>query len=143
MALAGLIVVLALLWVGFLYLSGTKTANLLNAVIAIVWGVGGVAALFTLTNTLIEALPNRARDALRPFLFFLPGVGILFLFLTIPTLITLYQSFFNQDTTRFVGLSNYAAVFTDSSMLESFRNNLICCLWAPASLSASGCSLPC
>jgi len=124
-ALIGLLVVLGLLWVGFLYLSGTKTANLLNAVIAIVWGVGGVAALFTLTNALIEALPTRPRDALRPFLFFLPGVGILFLFLTIPAIITLYQSFFNNDSTQFVGLSNYAAVFTDSAMLESFRNNLI------------------
>jgi alpha-glucoside transport system permease protein len=124
-ALASLVVVLALLWVGFLYLSNTKTANLLNAVIAIVWGVGGVAALFTLTNAVIEALPPRPRDALRPFLFFLPGVGILFLFLSIPTLITLYQSFFNNDTTQFVGFANYLAVFTDSSMLESFRNNLI------------------
>src|SRR6476661_5090792 len=124
-ALAGLLAVLALLGLGFAYLSGTKSANLLNAVVAIVWGVGGVAALFVLTNTLIEALPPRARDALRPFLFFLPGVGILFLFLTIPTLITLYQSFFNNDSSQFVGFANYLAVFTDSSMLESFRNNLI------------------
>src|SRR5437868_12512216 len=125
LALLGLVVLIGLLWLGFVYLSGSKSANLLNAVIAIVWGVGGVAALFTITNTLIEALPARARDSLRPFLFFLPGVGILFLFLTIPTLITLYQSFFNGDSTQFVGLSNYAAVFTDSAMLESFRNNLI------------------
>jgi alpha-glucoside transport system permease protein len=47
------------------------------------------------------------------------------MFLMIPTLITLYQSFYNNDTTQFVGLSNYAATFTDRSMLESFRNNLI------------------
>ena len=53
------------------------------------------------------------------------GVGILFLFLTIPALITLYQSFYNSDSTQFVGLSNYIATFTDRSMLESFRNNLI------------------
>ena len=52
MALIGLLVVLGLLYVGFVYLSGNKSANLLNAVIAIVWGVGGVAALFTLTNAL-------------------------------------------------------------------------------------------
>jgi alpha-glucoside transport system permease protein len=125
LALIGLLAVIGLLWAGFLYLSGSNSANLLNAVIAIIWGVGGVAALFVVTNSLIEALPTRARDSLRPFLFFLPGVGILFLFLTIPTQITFYQSFFNQNTTQFVGLANYAAVFTDSSMLESFRNNLL------------------
>jgi len=40
-------------------------------------------------------------------------------------LITLYQSFMNNDSSRFVGLNNYIATFTDRSMLESFRNNLI------------------
>lgn len=124
-ALVGLAVVLGLLWVGFLYLKDSKSVSLLTAVVAIVWGVGGVAALFFVTNALIESLPDKLRDVLRPFLFFVPGVGILFLFLTVPTLITLYQSFFNNDSTQFVGLANYAAVFTDRSMLESFRNNLI------------------
>lgn len=124
-ALVGLAVVIALLWLGFRYLSDARTASVLTAVIAILWGVGGVAALFAVGNMLIEALPPRLRDSLRPFLFVGPGIGILFLFLTIPTLITLYQSFFNQNSSEFVGLSNYAAVFTDRSMLTAFRNNMI------------------
>ncbi|MFN8477647.1 MAG: sugar ABC transporter permease [Kouleothrix sp.] len=128
-ALAGLAVVITLLWLGFLYLRGsqatTVTDAVIAAVVAIVWGVGGVAALFGVTNTLIESLPLNWRRRLLPFMFFLPGVGILFLFLTVPTIITLYQSFFNNDTTKFVGLANYVATFTDPSMLESFRNNLI------------------
>ena len=124
-ALFGLVVVIGLLWLGFVYLGGAKSASIVNAVIAIVWGVGGVAALFGVANMLIEALPAQPRDLIRPYLFFGPGVGILFLFLTVPTLITLYQSFFNNDSSQFVGLSNYIATFTDRSMLESFRNNLI------------------
>jgi alpha-glucoside transport system permease protein len=123
-ALAGLIVVGAFLWFGFEYLKGSTETSVVSAIFAIVWGVGGVAALFTVLNMLIESLPNRWRGRLLPFLFFMPATIILFLFLTIPALITLYQSFFNQDTTRFVGLSNYLATFTDRSMLESFRNNL-------------------
>lgn len=124
-ALVGLIVVVGLLWLGFDYLRGTQSTSILNAVIAIVWGVGGVGALFVTGNMLIEALPRFWRDSLRPFLFVLPGVGILFLFLMVPTLITLYQSFFDARTVNFVGLSNYVATFTDRSMLESFRNNLL------------------
>ncbi|GAB4125408.1 MAG: sugar ABC transporter permease [Roseiflexaceae bacterium] len=124
-ALLGLAVVIALLWLGFTYLKESNTTSILNAVVAIVWGVGGVAALFTVTNMLIEALPRHWRDRIRPFLFFMPGVSILVLFLTIPTLITLYQSFYDNDTTNFVGLDNYIATFTDRSMLESFGNNLI------------------
>ena len=40
LALLGLAVVLVLLWLGFLYLRGTKNVNILNALIAIIWGVG-------------------------------------------------------------------------------------------------------
>jgi alpha-glucoside transport system permease protein len=88
-ALVGLAIVIGLLWLGFVYLRGTKTASIVNAIVAIVWGVGGVAALFAVTNMLIESLPNAWRSRLLPFMFFGPGIGILFLFLTIPTLITL------------------------------------------------------
>src|SRR5215208_5088974 len=92
-ALVGLAIVIALLWLGFLYLRESKTASVVNAVVAIVWGVGGVAALFGVTNLLIESLPLTWRNRVLPFMFFLPGISILFLFLMIPTLITLYQSF--------------------------------------------------
>jgi len=136
LALLGMVVVIGLLWVGFIYLRDTKSVNILNALIAIVWGVGGVAALYGITNTLIESFPGKTRDRLRPFLFVLPAVAILFAFLAIPTLITLYQSFFNNDTTHFVGLSNYIATFTDHSMLESFRNNVI---WLFAGTALSVC----
>lgn len=124
LALLGLGVVVAFLWFGFLYLRDTTETSVFSAVFAIIWGVGGVAALFTVLNSLIESLPTQWRGRILPFLFFLPATLILFLFLTIPALITLYQSFFNQDTTQFVGFSNYLATFTDRSMLESFRNNL-------------------
>ncbi|HYF62440.1 MAG TPA: sugar ABC transporter permease, partial [Herpetosiphonaceae bacterium] len=36
-----------------------------------------------------------------------------------------FQSFFDASSTSFVGLSNYAATFTDRQMLQSFRNNLL------------------
>lgn len=69
-----------------------------------------------MTNSPIELLPTTWRARVLPFMFFMPGVGILFMFLTIPTFITLYQSFFNNDTTQFVGWPNDIATFTDRSM---------------------------
>ncbi|MDB5081109.1 MAG: transporter [Chloroflexi bacterium] len=124
-ALLGLVVVLVLLGLGFVYLRDSKGANIFNAVVAIIWGVGGVAALYYTVNALIESLPNKWRGRLLPFLFVGPGVAMLFWVLTIPTLRTLYQSFFNNDSTSFVGFNNYIATFTDRGMLESFRNNLL------------------
>ena len=87
-ALLGMAVVVTLLWLGFLYLRDSKTASVVNAVVAIIWGVGGIAALFGVTNLLIESLPTTWRARVLPFMFFMPGVGILFMFLTIPTLLT-------------------------------------------------------
>jgi alpha-glucoside transport system permease protein len=46
-------------------------------------------------------------------------------FLLIPTILTLWLSFFNANSTQFVGLSNYVAVFTERTMLTAFRNNIL------------------
>jgi alpha-glucoside transport system permease protein len=65
-------------------------------------------------------------------------MAILAWYLAIPTLRTFWISLFNRDgppdglsllqqlsSDSFVGLSNYAAVFTQPLMLEAFRNNLM------------------
>ncbi len=122
LALAG---VLAVLWLGFNFLRDNTAPQLVVAVIAIIWGVGGAALLFTTANMLVEALTNRWRGIIQPYIFVGPGVLILTWFLLIPTIRTLWQSFFDAGSVNFVGVDNYLAVFTDRQMLESFRNNLI------------------
>ena len=130
-AFAGLIVTLALLVAGFLYLRGDFNAannpppQWITAIVAIVWGVGGVAALFTVLNTLVEALPEVWRARIQPYVFVGPAVIFLSLFLLVPTVLTIYQSFFDSDSSTFVGLDNYGAIISDPGMLESFRNNVI------------------
>jgi len=130
-AFVGLIVTLVLLVAGFLYLRGDFNApnspppQWITAIVAIVWGVGGVGALFTVLNTLVEALPEVWRARIQPYIFVGPAVIFLSLFLLVPTVLTLYLSFFNADSSAFVGLNNYGAIVTDSGMLESFRNNVI------------------
>ncbi|HMA34855.1 MAG TPA: sugar ABC transporter permease [Chloroflexia bacterium] len=124
-ALAGLIVIVAVLWAGFLFLRSNSAPQLVSALVAIVWGVGGVAALFTVSNMLVEALPDLWRARIQPYVFVGPAIAFLAWFLLIPTLRTFYQSFFDASSTTFVGLSNYVATFTDRGMLESFRNNVL------------------
>ncbi len=130
-AFAALIVTLALLVVGFLFLRGdfnapnSPTPQWITAIFAIVWGVGGVGVLFTVLNTLVEALPEVWRARIQPYIFVGPAIIFLSAFLLIPIVQTFYQSFFNSDSTKLVGLDNYAAIVTDQGMLESFRNNMI------------------
>src|SRR5262245_44424138 len=61
-----------------------------------------------------------------------PAVLIAVIFLFYPVLNTIWSSFFNFDTTEFVGLENFRAIFTNRALLEVLRNNLLWLLLATA-----------
>ncbi|MEJ2749800.1 MAG: sugar ABC transporter permease, partial [Anaerolineae bacterium] len=80
-----------------------------------------------------------------------PALAILAWYLAIPTLRTFWISLFSRDgpaqglnmlqqlaSDRFVGLSNYAAVFTERLMVEAFRNNLMWIIFGSTFSVASG-----
>ncbi|HEC63103.1 MAG TPA: sugar ABC transporter permease [Candidatus Acetothermia bacterium] len=60
-----------------------------------------------------------------PWLYLLPALLMLAAFLIIPTLSTVYLSFFGPRSEVFVGFQNYLQAFTSHSMLIAFRNNLL------------------
>jgi len=62
---------------------------------------------------------------LLPWLYVAPVVVILGVYLVYPVLSTAYLSFFNADSTRFVGLENYIYLFTHQDTLIAFKNNLL------------------
>jgi alpha-glucoside transport system permease protein len=113
------------LWQVFLFLRDSNAPKLVIAIVAIIWGVGGVAVLFILSNWVVERLPAAWRTRIQPFVFVGPALVMLTWFLALPTIRTFYQSFFNADSTKFVALDNYQYAFTNAAMLEAFRNNLI------------------
>jgi alpha-glucoside transport system permease protein len=93
--------------------------------VAVLWGVGGVAMLYFIANWLVEKLPRDWYRRLIPFVFVGPALAIFFWFLGLPTLRTFIKSLQSADSSTFVGLQNYVDVFTQRSMLETFRNNLL------------------
>ncbi len=62
--------------------------------------------------------------SLETYLYILPALFFLLVFLFYPTFYTLYLSFFNQDSSTFIGLSNYLYLFTHREIFLVFRNNL-------------------
>jgi alpha-glucoside transport system permease protein len=58
-------------------------------------------------------------------LWIAPAVILIVLFFIYPLIQTLIYSFENADSSAFIGLKNYQFVFTDSTMLEALRNNLL------------------
>lgn len=58
-------------------------------------------------------------------LFVGPAVLLVSFYLVLPTLHTVYLSFFDRNSRNFVGLDNYRYLFTNASVQAAFRNNLL------------------
>lgn len=119
------IVTFIVLYAGFMFLRDSDAPKGIVAIVAIIWGVGGVALLYLVSNWFVERMGDPWRARLQPFVFVGPAVAILIWYLALPTVRTLWASFFNATGTVFVGLQNYLAVFTNRSMQIAFFNNIL------------------
>lgn len=109
----------------FIFLRDTQIPQWITAIIAIIWGVGGVLALYTLSNYLIEQLDPAWRRRLIPFVFVGPALAILTWYLVLPTIRSFIASLYDARGLNFVGLDNYIYAFTSQEMLQSYRNNFL------------------
>jgi alpha-glucoside transport system permease protein len=101
-------------------------AKVLTAALAILIGSGGVIALFYAANILVERFaPGKWKNRILPWIYMAPAIIVLGAYLVIPTVLTVYISLFDERSQNFVGLANYADLFTDKVMWEAFRNNIL------------------
>jgi alpha-glucoside transport system permease protein len=130
--------VIAVIWLGLQILRsetaldalGPLGGKLVQALIAIVLGVVGIWALFVVANSLVEMLPTRATTFLRPYVFVLPAIVVVTIFLVAPAVGTIIQSF--TEVPEGEGpLYNYVQAFTDPSLQVALRNNAIWLILAP------------
>ncbi len=119
------IITFIVLYAGFMFLRDSQAPKGIVAIVAIIWGVGGVALLYLVSNWFVERMGDEWRARLQPFVFVGPAVAILIWYLALPTVRTLWASFFNATGSVFVGLQNYVAVFSDRNMLTAFFNNIL------------------
>ena len=110
------------LWWTFDVLRDADANRLLVVGVAIVVGVGGVFLLYWAMNRVVDLLPERYREGVRPYIFVGPALVILAVFLVYPVLNTILTSFKDARGESFVGLDNFQFVFTDESMLRAIRN---------------------
>jgi alpha-glucoside transport system permease protein len=122
LALAIPIVGFFLLWLTFDFLRDSDANRFVIVAVAIVVGVGGVFFLFAATNRVVDWLPERYREGVRPYVFVGPCLVILTVFLIYPVINTIVLSFKDARSEAFVGLENFRFAFTDESMLRALRN---------------------
>ncbi|WP_174703723.1 carbohydrate ABC transporter permease [Paenibacillus bovis] len=109
----------------FLFFRDSGLPPVLNALLAVIWGIFGIYSIYFTLNWVVEQYPDKWKERVTPYVFVGPAVLLLGWLLFLPTLRTLYLSFFNADSTKFVGLANFGAVFTDRLLLTALRNNLM------------------
>ncbi len=131
-ALAIPIAAFGLLWATFDFLRNADANRFLVVGVAIVVGVGGVFFLYWAMNRIVDLLPERYREGVRPYVFEGPALVILGVFLVYPVINTLLISLRDAHGEGFVGLDNFKFVFADESMLRAIRNTLGWTLVVPA-----------
>lgn len=96
----------------------------LVVVMALLIGVLGVFGLYYGMDWVINRLPERYRELVRPFAFVGPAVVVLIVFLLYPTFNTIRLSFLDARGEEWVGLDNYVRIFTSEDTLVAMRNSV-------------------
>ncbi len=99
--------------------------RLVMAVIVVVGVPAVMVAYVGLVEWIVARLPYRARGRARPWLWVGPALVLLIIYLIYPTINTIYLSFFNSDSTGYVGFENYITFFTSPATLDAIKNNIL------------------
>jgi alpha-glucoside transport system permease protein len=87
--------------------------------------------LFWVLNFLAERLPGKWEGRLKPYLYILPAVAAIGLFLVYPAVQTIVYSFANATSTSWVGLSNYTDLLTEKDFQITLVNTLLWIIIVP------------
>lgn len=107
--------------------------KIVNALIAIIGGIGGAIIIFWLLNKLAESLRGKWEDRVKPWMFAGPAILAIAVYLIYPAIVTVQYSFANEDSTAYVGFQNYIDLFTDNAFLQVIFNNILWIVIVPAS----------
>ncbi|SNU01049.1 alpha-glucoside transport system permease protein [Ruaniaceae bacterium KH17] len=101
-------------------------------------GIGGAALLFYCINVFVEGLPQKFQEGLIPYAFLLPAFALIALMLLYPAAQTVNYAFANNNSTRYVGLDNFKAIFSDGEFWIALTNNALWLIIVPAVTVALG-----
>ena len=105
--------------------------NLLNTLITIVAGVAGAFVLYWILNKVVELLPGKWEDRLKPYAFVLPALLVIALYLIYPAIQTINYSFANDQSTTYVGLRNYSDLLSSPDFRQTLLNTLLWIIIVP------------
>ena len=99
------------------------TVQLPTLLIVIVGVPAALAGYIVGFEFLVRRLPDRAQPSVRPWIWAAPALIAVAFLLVYPAIDTVRYSLLDNHG-AFIGLSNYGAIFSDSSVLVAIRNNV-------------------
>jgi alpha-glucoside transport system permease protein len=112
--------------------------RLINALLAIVGGVGAALLLYWVLNKLAEMLPQKWEERVKPWVFIGPAVVAIGFFLVYPAIRTMILSFANAQSTAWVGTKNYTDLLGSEDFRQTLYNTLLWIAVVPAATVAIG-----
>ena len=111
----------------------------IRGLLTIAFGVGGCVGYFYLSNIILDTFifPARGKDIaknirranmVRPWLFLLPALLALGLYLAYPVVETMHLSLTERvpgGGSEFVGLENYKQMLAEAKFWEALQNNFL------------------
>ncbi len=110
----------------------------INAVLAVLAGVGGGLALFWVLNFLVDRLPKRTAERVKPYVYILPAYLAISLFLIYPAIRTIIISFANAQSTAWVGFQNYTDLLGQREFRDTLFNTLLWIVIVPTMVVVLG-----
>lgn len=92
--------------------------EIVRMLIGVVASIGIAAAIFISLNKLADLLPTNGQRIVRPWIFLGPALIFIFSALVIPTIRTIYLSFFDARSEEYVGGENYGWIFTNDGIFD-------------------------
>jgi alpha-glucoside transport system permease protein len=107
----------------------TKT---LTALITVAAGIGAALLVYWILNKIAELLPGRWEDRIKPYLYILPALAAIALYLIYPAVLTVINSFKDNFSRNWVGLTNYRELFQSHEFRQTLFNTLLWIIIVPA-----------
>jgi len=106
--------------------------QVINALVSVIGGLAASFLVYLALNWVVGRFNQKWNARLLPYVFIAPVLVLISLFLLYPAVRTIVLSFYDASGTRFLGLENYAALFTSGDFLDVLLNNLLWILVVPA-----------
>lgn len=106
----------------------------MNTVLTVVAGIFVALGVYWILNKIAELLPGNAQYRVKPYLFILPAILAIALYLVYPAILTVINSFktkVNFPKESWVGLQNYEKLFASNVFRDALFNTVLWVIVVP------------